>query len=373
MFNYLKKRRKINILTFWGVPNYGAWCQAYALQKIISTLYPNFVVKQIAYLHPKHKALYFPKLPKFEFNTFIHRSIFKLWFKYLKQGNTDTSPFGKAWLSIPNIKCKNKKKLEDKKWDIFITGSDCIWEYSIEDFGNDEHLIGNNINCNNLISYATSFGDMNLGDELPDFVSYGLYNYNNISVRDKSSYDIVKSILGNKISVPIVLDPVLLHDFKYDSNFHSSKYSNYILVYGDEFSDSLIKELIDFAHLNKLTIIGAGIVPDWCDIKLKNIDPREWIGLFKNANYTVTCTFHGLMFSILFEKHFLFYQVEYVKNRSQTLLENLKLSNFCYHEGVNNVDKILLSSLWNYKDINKELKILKEKSLDFIKDSIKND
>ena len=44
----------INILTFWGVPNYGTFAQAYALQASIQKAYPEYDVKQINYLCQKH-------------------------------------------------------------------------------------------------------------------------------------------------------------------------------------------------------------------------------------------------------------------------------------------------------------------------------
>jgi len=46
--------------------------------------------------------------------------------------------------------------LEETQWDIVITGSDAIWEYSIKEFGDGVHLIGNKIKCNKLVSYAAS-------------------------------------------------------------------------------------------------------------------------------------------------------------------------------------------------------------------------
>lgn len=43
--------KRISILTFWGVANFGAWTQAYALNKVIQELSDNeTVVEHIAYL-----------------------------------------------------------------------------------------------------------------------------------------------------------------------------------------------------------------------------------------------------------------------------------------------------------------------------------
>ena len=46
--------KKIGILTYWGVANYGAWTQAYALNKVLTNMYPNCDVKHVAYLEQSH-------------------------------------------------------------------------------------------------------------------------------------------------------------------------------------------------------------------------------------------------------------------------------------------------------------------------------
>ena len=53
------KKYDIGILTFWNVPNYGTFAQAYALQKVIQSLCPNKNVRQIAHLYEKHFDFYF--------------------------------------------------------------------------------------------------------------------------------------------------------------------------------------------------------------------------------------------------------------------------------------------------------------------------
>ena len=48
------KKYDIGILTFWKVPNYGTYAQAYALQKVLEYINPTRDVKQIAHLDKKH-------------------------------------------------------------------------------------------------------------------------------------------------------------------------------------------------------------------------------------------------------------------------------------------------------------------------------
>ena len=59
--NYRKEINvlKIGIYTFWNVPNYGTFMQAYALQKIIGRIFPGDDVRQIAYLNPRHYKAYY--------------------------------------------------------------------------------------------------------------------------------------------------------------------------------------------------------------------------------------------------------------------------------------------------------------------------
>ncbi len=357
--------KKIGILTFWGVPNYGAFAQAYALNKLLKDNYSNCEVKHLAYLHPRHYELYFKKNKPIisSLKSLMSPSFYKEWLKYCIEPNRIYPGFEQDWNSIDHIVLSNENILEDSYFDIIVTGSDAIWEYSVPEFGDDIHLIGNNLNCNRLISYAASFGDMNPDDFFKAFIKNGLACYDDISVRDENSRTIVNTLLGKECS-KLVLDPTLVYAFKADNDIPKCKYTNYILVYGNDFPKELIDSVVKYARDNGLTIIGAGIAPDWCDLRLTDIGPKAWIGMFRDAEFVVTCTFHGLMFSINFEKKIVFNQVSYVKNRSTTLLQELGIYDL-YKNGTD-----LDSSLnykWDYEEINKKLFEMRKESLGFIR------
>ncbi len=86
--------------------------------------------------------------------------------------------------------------------------------------------------------------------------------------------------------------------------------------------------------------------------------------MFGDAEFVVTCTFHGLMFSINFEKKIVFNQVEYVKNRSTTLLQKLGIYDL-YKNGTNL--KSVLDYPWDYDEINKRLNKMRGDSLAFLR------
>lgn len=361
--------KRIGILTFWGVPNYGAFAQAYALNKVISDLMPEDDVEHIAYLHPRHYALYFLKRqPRItSFRSLISLGFYKECFGYAINKKIEYPSFQKDWDSIVNRRFDSSEELETFDYDIIVTGSDAIWEFSVPEFGNDIHLIGNNLRAGKLISYAASFGDMNVGDSFEEFVVEGLKHYDLIAVRDETSREIIKNLTDIQ-DITLVLDPTLLHDFKNDTEIPKSMYKRYVLVYGNDFSGEIISDVKEHAKRNGFTIIGAGIAPEWCDIRLTDISPKEWIGLFRDAEYVVTCTFHGLMFSINYEKKVVFNQIEYVKNRSTYLLESLGIYDL-YRNGAD--VKEILGNTWDYNMINSRLDEMRKISFEFLKRGLK--
>lgn len=355
---------KIGILTFWKVPNYGAFAQAYALNNVLKKVYDEVEVVHLGYLHHKHRDLYYKKRkPTFSsLKCLVSPFYYIELIRYYCGSEIKRPSFEKDWESINHIILRDEYELERYHCDVIVTGSDAIWEYSIPEFGDDIHLIGNNLNCDKLVSYAASFGDMNPDDEFKPFVKTGLEKYDMISVRDENSKKIVRNILEKDVA-KLVLDPTLLWDFKNDERIPKSIYNKYILVYGNDFQQDLINDVINYARKFNLTIIGAGIAPEWCDVRLADIGPLNWIGLFKKATFVVTCTFHGLMFGINFEKKVVFNQVEYVKNRSMTLLKNLGLYElFSNGTELNSV----LDYEWDYKKINKNLGLMRMESIEFI-------
>lgn len=359
--------KRIDILTFWGVPNYGAFCQAYALVKVVKELRPECEVGQIAYLHKKHWEHYNRKkrpicLGKRDLLTLRY---FARLIDYKKNKYLNLEHFDKDWNVIPHTDVSDSEVLEAAQWDTVIIGSDTVWEYSVKAFGDDEHLVGQNLKYNNLVSYAASFGDMNVGDEYPDFVKDGLNKFDYLAVRDQVSADIVTRLTGKNSQ--ITLDPTLLYDFKNDPIIPKPAYSDYILVYGKQYSDELAQQVKAYAKENNLTIIGVGIAPEWCDRIFTTMSPLEWIGLFSKAEFVVTCTFHGLMFSLIYERKIVFNQVEYVKNRSTWLLNQLSLDKL--FSGDVTLEKCLNYD-WNYKLINEKLDELRKPSVEYLKEAL---
>lgn len=360
--------KSIGILTFWGVPNYGAFAQAYALNHFLSTLYEEDEVRHIAWLHPTHKELYFSYgMPQVTLRNLTHPHWYASAVKHFFHCEREYPGFVDTWTAIPHIDVDSEEDLERRYWDTLITGSDAIWQFSTEAFGKDSHLIGNRMNCGNLVAYAASFGDISFQESCEPFIKEGLSRYNHISVRDDYSASIVTQLTGE--IPPIVMDPVFLWDFPNDKGIPEVKYKKYILVYGGTFTDFQIREIKGYARQNGLVTLGAGIVPEWCDIRLPKVNAMEWIGLFRDATLVATCTFHGLMFSIIYQRKFYFHRVPYVKNRSEHILSGLGMLDWF---GEDMTLESVLGHDWDYTQINRKLDNMRKQSIKFISTALGN-
>lgn len=97
--------------------------------------------------------------------------------------------------------------------------------------------------------------------------------------------------------------------------------------------------------------------------------PQQFLGLVRDADFVVTTSFHGSVFSILYEKQFLCVLNNNDRNsRMETLLGNLGLKNRMVKDVNNfNIDNDVPI---DYKAVNAKLNVMRKDSVNFLKDSI---
>jgi len=71
------------------------------------------------------------------------------------------------------------------------------------------------------------------------------------------------------------------------------------------------------------------------------MDPFEWLGYFRNAEYILTSTFHGTLFAIQYGKKFAVSMNPPIRNKTEGLLAKLGLSDHAL-SGETSVGKALL-------------------------------
>lgn len=359
---------KVGILTFWNVPNYGTFFQAYAMQKVLAQLLPDDEVVLIRWLHPGHYAAYYaydncPYHYKL-INPRFYRNIIK---RFLHRSQINgLKAFGVYYDVIPHTQ-EQGDAVEQCAFDYVVLGSDIIWDYSQPIFFHDPHLFGQGLQAKHIVAYAPSFGTVKVGQSAPQYVVDALGKMEAISVRDQNSADVVKDLSGREAEV--VLDPTLLLDFWQDRNIKKPEIEGkYIAVYGSTFSPELVRGGRAYAAEHGLKLVCLDSLDDnfdWCDIHVgqREMDPFLWAGYFKHAEAVMTCTFHGLMFSLIFHRPIIFHPTSFIMDKASSLIDDLGLRKVLVEEQTF-AGKV--NWPWNYEDIQQKLNVQREKSMKFL-------
>lgn len=362
------KKYDIGIMTFWNVPNYGTFAQAYALQKILDSIYSGKDVRQISHLDKRHFDFYFDV--KSYYRSYpIWKKVFWKSFLLKDSGFREGKKrmFFDAYDKIPHTEDITLENANNYKFNSLFLGSDIVWDFSIEPFNHDPMLFGGKINADAINSYAASFGTVKLGMDIPEYVVNSIKKMKHISVRDENSANIVESITGRKPIV--VLDPAWIWDFNKDDMIVTPKEEDYLLIYGQDFTDEFIRNLVSYARKNKLKTIALDCNNDgydWCDklIKQEDLDPLIWIGFFKSAKAIATSTFHGITFGLVFNKRIAFCKTDFIIAKIGTLLKQLKI--YDVFNDRNNVE-FMLNYDWDYSFINEYINKERKKSINFLR------
>lgn len=207
----------------------------------------------------------------------------------------------------PLVRDSNLAALVNKQgYEAFVVGSDQVWreEYSPRiqsyflDFMPEDDK-------RKRIAYAASFGkesDYISPEKMPECRRL-LGRFDAVSVREAEGVDIVRRDFGRH-QVEKVLDPTLLlsaTDYEAliaPTDRHSSPYiASYILDPDDE-KTAILTQLATDKNL-PVSEINIGIRPEGMPTV------SQWLANFADADFVVTDSFHGCVFSIIFSKPFI--------------------------------------------------------------------
>ncbi len=360
-----EKKYDIGIYTFWNVPNYGTFAQAYALQKVVQNLFPNRSVKQIAYLDKEHHKFYYSRIPRCKI--WKKRFLKELLDRNARSVKDKRTLFLQNYDTIPHTENFLKQSLQRASFNTVIVGSDIVWDYSFGCFNNDRFLFGLDFNAKKTIAYAASFGTIKKGHKHPSYVIEGLKHFNHITVRENNSAEIVEDVLGYKPE--IVLDPTWLWDFNSDPQVERPPYKNYLVVYGQDFTQSFIEGIIEYSRKKRLKLVCLDCNNDnysWCDVVLRQdkLTPYQWFGMFKDADAIATSTFHGLTFSLIFNKKLAFCKSDFILAKASSFLKELNLYDLYTNDSYSVMD--MLERDWDYSEINRKIECMRQESLDLL-------
>ncbi|MBQ8824323.1 MAG: polysaccharide pyruvyl transferase family protein [Ruminococcus sp.] len=360
--------KKTGIITFHKSYNYGSALQAFALQKFVNDNFGTATVIDYIQKHDfEQYKLFRIRLYKYHWTSFIADLVY--FNKNLKRKNNFTKFLNKN-IPITSKRYYDVKNMTElnKAFDIFICGSDQIWNPACTDGAEPAYFLEFVAPGKKKIAYAPSMGHVSFeNDELADIKSF-LSSFDAVSVREKSVSSLLQSLTDKKVEVTI--DPTLLLTKKeYETILSECTDKNYIFVYMLEYSEDLIKYAQQQSEKTGKKIIYISKKKERTYKKAKNvfgIGPDSFLSYLRNADYVITNSFHATAFSIIFEKKFCTFRTEKSFSRMVDLLEILGLESRLSHKNFS------LDAEIEYEKVKERLELFRKNSINFLKENMMN-
>jgi len=206
---------------------------------------------------------------------------------------------------------KQQKKLRvvsnGESADLYFFGSDTLWNFADAFFAqNAAFFTGENVK-DPCFAYSMSMGSTSKETVLAQSEAVkSIQKFKGIAVRDGHTWDVLSEIYPCNDMVRTV-DPTMLMDKEaYISNFsnaNSCAEKSLVVYYFGAIPENLWRALQGFAQKKGLTIINVGLHGDRAAPSVV-ASPVNFISAFANAEYIFTNTFHGCVFSTIFNKPF---------------------------------------------------------------------
>lgn len=369
--------KKVATMTFHIAHNYGAMLQAYALEKAVNKL--GFSCEVLDYRFPHidkwsgMKTMYETQQTSgFVIGTLKYLKRYVREYRKAPPQRKKFDSFMRKDLKLSKKTYFNAQELEKAKYDAVLFGSDQIWNPDLTD-GPAYEYMGKHFNTEHtkLIAYAASCGSDSLKQEFRSEYYSLLKRFTAIGIREKGLADFIER--EYKLSAKTVLDPVFLlnkKEWEQVSQGADIKIEEpYLLVYAFQSGDdifNLARKIAKERNL-KLVTIGYRKYESLNDmLQLTECGPKDFVSLIQYASFVCTTSFHGMAFSIIFEKDFYCIGHPKYSKRNSDLLSLLGISD----RMISKESDVTFAENCDYINPRKVLEKEKQRSLDFISASI---
>ncbi len=362
--------KRVGILTLNGYHNYGNRLQNYALEEVNKDLgckVETIIVdrsSKVNFLERFKKTTSLKDLARkvtSKFNLYINK-------QHIIERRKQFVKFSKTYLHETNyaISINNIPDDLSERYDYFITGSDQVW--------NPDNLHGTTFYFLTFaekykrIAYAPSFGISVIKPEITKNYREWISGMHKLSVREDDGAKIIKELTGR--DAPVLVDPTLL--LTKEKWLSIAKQANkskkeYLLTYFlGGVPDNYRKQIKNLVKEKEMGIINLG------DIREKETyrtGPSEFIDYVNGCSIFCTDSFHGAVFSVLFEKPFIVFKrmgSTPMYSRIDTLLNKFKLNsrkaeNISWQDDVFEID---------YSHVPPILEAERKKSINYLKNAL---
>lgn len=325
---------KIGLITYHSAYNFGSVLQTYATVRTIESI--GYEVETIDYRTPSQTFWY---QNDFSISKGIRSMVDNFGFIFKKEVRNERARKFEEFIAQFLHPTKNRfTSYEEihgakivKNYDILISGSDQIWNINCGEFKKEPHesILPYFLRFGRpkkKLAYASSFGSASLEKIIP--YSEYLSEYDFLSTREPLTKKYMEKVL--KRNVELVCDPTWLltkEEMLELQGVYTPELSRpYILVYFLGFHPWTIgkwmggiKKLAssngcDIVLISPLNFFaGKGIT------NLYDAGPLDFLSYLANAEFVVTNTFHGTIFSMNFERPFFSCATDVTSRQGQML------------------------------------------------------
>lgn len=390
--------KKVGIIThYYNSINYGGNLQAYALCQYCNNL--GYDAKQISFpievesliktdnaLSRKEKFIQILKKSPIKAIIMVLKHLYsKVNFKFInkvkgkeiennKKLQIEAFQNFNKYIILHTENVYNNKTIKEciNDFDIFITGSDQVWNLN---WYNSAYFLDFVPSDKSKLSYAASMGVVELSSSNKEMIKKSLADFSGVSVREQSSKVLLDDLLPNEPVV--VIDPTLLLDENAWNKITEKRLIDepYLFCYflGDNpIERKLAKKYAKKKHLKLVTIPMYSSVKDafFGQEQLVGVSPQMWLSLIKYSDMVFTDSFHAVVFSKIFKKQYFVFERgkgDKTKTRIYNITDIFNTPNrFCDCKNRLNLKYIMKQSNINYNYINLEFENLKKKSEKFL-------
>lgn len=371
---------RAGILTLPFNVNYGGVLQNYALQQALRKLgHEPVTIFRVPYDEPENRSAKgrLRRLASWAKRSFqyhvLRRNVMRF---YNITGKPSAHSYGcenthqfireNIAISKPVLSTEKMAKLCDSgEFDVLVVGSDQIWRQAYNRCVTDYFLCFETARPVRAIAYAASFGinGHDLDKATLEKCRIGIGKFSALSVRETSAATTLAEEFGRE-DAAVVVDPTMLLD--------GEEYMSVIPADMLNRQSGLVTYFLDETDVKKQIANNAATVYSESlrtDIGFgdnvkgdRRCTVEQWLATIANATAVVTDSFHGCVFSILFEKPFIaIVNSERGTDRFYSLLEPLGLTDRI----VSSADDIPQKGI-DYAKVRDRLEGLRRPSLEFL-------
>lgn len=346
--------KNIAIITIYGNENYGNKFQNYAVKKLIEndenvvyTINRKKTVKQVLALYMRKIGLYKYKQDSFD-----------------KKKMKNFKKFSDEYLNVVNQ--YNLKKM-NSNFDMFYVGSDQVW--NTNGFKNktlEYHLLSFTA-PEKRIAISPSLGIGMINDDQKKYFINEIPKFKMLSCRETSNKCVIEEFSNGKVCTKLPDPTIGLTKDQWDlirKKADSKPNNKYIFTYLLGQKSNEIQELVNIFEDKEIVEI---MKKD--DINLFSNNPGQFLDLLDDSELIITDSFHGCVFSIIYNKPFVVVHTPdriNMEDRIKSLLLEFNLENRL----IENIDIDNIYTI-DYSDCNIILEEQRRKLIHYIDESLK--